>query len=101
MARTPATIAIAAATAAVASQIHREFPAVLPTGGGPALRSLFNRACLPIGLRVAAESAVAHTLGSTLRSGEELPAELLDLVAELGRVLEPELLRSRVHLLLE
>src|SRR5439155_11460583 len=56
VARTPATIAIAAPTTAVASQIHLDAPDRRPTGGGAALRSLFRRACFPIGMRVAAES---------------------------------------------
>src|SRR5438105_3861414 len=40
-------------------------------------------------------------LGRALGEGEELAAELLDLVPELRRILEPELLGGREHLLLE
>src|SRR3954468_8491848 len=39
--------------------------------------------------------------GRGRRGGAQLPAQLLDLVAQLGRVLEPQLLRGREHLLLE
>ena len=39
--------------------------------------------------------------GPRLGQGVQLAAELLDLVAKLGRVLEPELLGGREHLLLE
>src|SRR5215471_1734671 len=39
--------------------------------------------------------------GRCSRCGVELATELLDLVTQLGRVLEPELLGCREHLLLE
>src|SRR3972149_7677136 len=43
----------------------------------------------------------ALSLSSGRRRREQLPAQLLDLVSELGGVLEAQLLGGRVHLLLE